>query len=99
MSVVFVGALAGAFVAGGSLGAIGAWWAHRRTRLSAWNFYALAHQLALACDSHPLPAQALSRPLGSAGATERRPRHDARELELAQLTARTKRRQTKPPRH
>jgi hypothetical protein len=42
VSVVFVGALAGAFVAGGSLGGLGAWWAHRRTRLAAWNVYALA---------------------------------------------------------
>src|SRR4051812_35916627 len=37
-----MGALAGALVAGGGLGAGGAWWAHRRTRLSAWNFYAVA---------------------------------------------------------
>ncbi|MBE2316692.1 type IV secretion system DNA-binding domain-containing protein [Solirubrobacter sp. CPCC 204708] len=42
MSVVLVGALAGAFIAGGCSGAVGAWWAHRRTRLSAWNLYALA---------------------------------------------------------
>src|SRR4051812_25434896 len=37
-----MGALAGAFVAGGALGGGVAWWAHRRTRLSAWNFYAAA---------------------------------------------------------
>src|SRR3954454_10826045 len=37
-----MGALAGAFVVGGGLGAAAAWWAHRRTRLSAWNFYAAA---------------------------------------------------------
>lgn len=42
MSVVLVGALAGAFIAGGCSGAAGAWWAHRRTRLSAWNLYPLA---------------------------------------------------------
>src|SRR3954452_17994588 len=42
MSVGFVGALAGAFIAGGGLGAALAWWLHRRTRLSAWNLYLLA---------------------------------------------------------
>ena len=39
MSVVFVGTLAGAFVSGAGLGAFGAWWAHKRTRLSAWNLF------------------------------------------------------------
>ncbi len=42
MSVALVGALAGAFIFGSSAGALGAWWAHRRTRLSAWNLYGLA---------------------------------------------------------
>src|SRR5690349_7274476 len=37
-----MGALAGAFLGGGVAGAAGAWWTHRRTRLSAWNLYALA---------------------------------------------------------
>ena len=41
MSVVFVGALTLAFAVGSGAGAAGAWWAHRRTRLSAWNLYAL----------------------------------------------------------
>jgi hypothetical protein len=42
MRVWLVGALAGAFTAGGALGAAVAWWAHRRTRLAAWNLYLLA---------------------------------------------------------
>lgn len=42
MSVGLVGALAGAFIAGGGLGAALAWWVYRRTRLSAWNLYLLA---------------------------------------------------------
>jgi hypothetical protein len=42
-----MGALAGAFCGGGAFGAGAAWWAYRRTRLSAWNFY-LAVPLALA---------------------------------------------------
>ncbi|MDA0166289.1 DUF853 family protein [Solirubrobacter ginsenosidimutans] len=42
MNVSQMGALAGAFFGGGVAGAAGAWWAHRRTRLSAWNLYALA---------------------------------------------------------
>ncbi len=41
MSVVFVGALTLAFAVGSGAGAAGAWWAHRRTRLSAWNLYVL----------------------------------------------------------
>ncbi|WP_170179078.1 type IV secretory system conjugative DNA transfer family protein [Solirubrobacter pauli] len=43
-----MGALLGAFFAGSGAGAAGAWWAHRRTRLSAWNFYALVPAGALA---------------------------------------------------
>src|SRR3954469_16421796 len=42
MSFVVVGALAGAFMGGGVVGAWAAWWAHRRTALSAWNFYLLS---------------------------------------------------------
>src|SRR3954470_24177864 len=42
MSFVVVGALAGAFVGGGAVGVWAAWWAHRRTALSAWNFYLMA---------------------------------------------------------
>jgi hypothetical protein len=42
MSVLLMGAPAGALTVGGGLGAVGAWWAHRRTRLSAWNLYPLA---------------------------------------------------------
>ena len=42
MSVALVGALAGAFCGGGVLGAVAAWWAHRRTRVSGRSLYALA---------------------------------------------------------
>src|SRR4051794_2474616 len=43
-----MGALAGAFLAGGGVGAAAAWWAHRRTRPSAGDFYAVA-PLGLMC--------------------------------------------------
>src|SRR4051794_25896267 len=41
MSMVLVGALAGAFVVGGGLGGAAAWGLHRRTNLSAGNLYLL----------------------------------------------------------
>jgi hypothetical protein len=37
-----MGALAAAFIGGAVAGGAGAWWTHRRTRLAAWNLYALA---------------------------------------------------------
>ena len=42
MSVWIVGALVGGFTGGGALGAIGAWWLHRRTRVSGRGLYAFA---------------------------------------------------------
>ena len=42
MSIWIVGALVGGFTGGGALGATGAWWLHRRTRVSGRGLYALA---------------------------------------------------------
>jgi type IV secretory system conjugative DNA transfer VirD4/TraG family protein/helicase HerA-like protein len=83
-----MGALAAALTVGGGLGALGAWWAHRRTRLSAWNLYPLAPlsvaawlAVIVARRAELLPAAALLCSAGVVGAVM------ARRYRLAALGA------------